>query len=75
MCKIFCEGKEISDLLRTRSKRANVLPNMFSYLDDPEISKTTNTLEGYLGRLKQNYREHRGLYPKKRKKQCFNKSS
>ncbi len=45
----------------------NALPNMFSYLDYPEISKTTNALEEYFGRLKQKYRVHRGLSPHKRK--------
>ena len=60
-------GKVFSDLLRTRSMIRNALPNMFSYLDYPEISKTTNALEGYFGRLKQNYRVHRGLSPLKRK--------
>jgi len=60
-------GKVFSDLLRTRSMLRNALPNMFSYLDYPEISKTTNALEGYFGRLKQKYRIHRGLSPHKRK--------
>lgn len=60
-------GKVFSDLLRTRSMILNALPNMFNYLDNPEISKTTNALEGYFGRLKQKYRVHRGLSPGKRK--------
>lgn len=60
-------GKEFSDLLRTRSMIINALPNMFNYLDNPEISKTTNALKGYFGRLKQKYRVHRGLSPQKRK--------
>ena len=60
-------GKVFSDLLRTRSMLLNALPNMFNYLDNPEISKTTNALEGYFGRLKQKYRIHRGLSPLKRK--------
>ena len=60
-------GKVFSDLLRTRSMIINALPNMFNYLDDPEISRTTNALEGYFGRLKQKYRVHRGLSPRKRK--------
>ncbi len=60
-------GKVFSDLLRTRSMIRNALPNMFSYLEYPEISKTTNALEGYFGRLKQKYRVHRGLSPLKRK--------
>ena len=60
-------GKVFSDLLRTRSMIINALPNMFRYLDNPEISRTTNALEGYFGRLKQKYRVHRGLSPQKRK--------
>ena len=40
---------------------------MFSYIENPEISKTTNALEGYFGRLKQKYRVHRGLSTEKRK--------
>ncbi len=42
------------------------LPDMFHYLDDPHISKTTNGLEGYFSRLKSHYRQHRGLSPRKR---------
>ena len=60
-------GKVFSDLLRTRTMITNALPNMFNYLDNPEISRTTNALEGYFGRLKQKYRVHRGLSPNKRK--------
>jgi transposase-like protein len=60
-------GKVFSDLLRTRSMLINALPNMFNYLDNPEISRTTNALEGYFGRLKEKYRVHRGLSPAKRK--------
>lgn len=60
-------GKVFSDLLKTRSMIINTLPNMFRYLDNAEISKTTNALEGYFGRLKQKYRVHRGLSPQKRK--------
>lgn len=60
-------GKVFSDLLRTRSMIINALPYMFNYLDEPEISKTTNALEGYFGRMKHMYRRHRGLAPSKRK--------
>jgi transposase-like protein len=60
-------GKVFSDLLRARSMINNALPNMFNYLLNPEISKTTNALEGYFGRLKQKYRQHRGLSLSKRK--------
>ena len=60
-------GKVFSDLLRTRSMILNALPHMFNYLDNPEISKTTNALEGYFGRLKHKYRTHKGLSLHKRK--------
>lgn len=40
-------------------KRA--LPNMFHYLDNPNIQKTTNGLESFFGHLKQNISLHRGL--------------
>lgn len=60
-------GKVFSDLLRTRSMILNALPDMFNYLENSEISKTTNALEGYFGRLKQKYRLHRGLSPRKRR--------
>lgn len=60
-------GKVFSDLIRTRSMIINALPYMFNYLDNPEICRTTNALEGYFGRLKQKYRVHSGLSPSKRK--------
>jgi len=37
------------------------LPYMFGYLDHPNIPTTTNRLEGFFSRLKQHYRQHRGL--------------
>lgn len=40
-------------------KRA--LPNMFHYLDNPSIPKSTNGLESFFGHLKQNIAIHRGL--------------
>jgi len=59
-------GKVFSDVKRARSMLLKALPDMFHYLDDPDIPKTTNGLEGYFSRLKQNYRNHRGLKPEKR---------
>ncbi len=59
-------GKVFSDIKRARSMLVKALPDMFHYLDDPNIPKTTNGLEGYFSRLKQNYRNHRGLKPEKR---------
>lgn len=60
-------GRVFSDLLRARAMILNALPYMFSYLEYPNIPRTTNALEGYFGRLKQKYRVHKGLSPKKRK--------
>jgi hypothetical protein len=40
-------------------KRA--LPNMFHYLNNPRIPKSTNGLESFFGHLKQNISIHRGL--------------
>lgn len=37
------------------------LPDMFHYLDNPNIAKTTNGLESFFGHLKQNISLHRGL--------------
>ena len=54
-------GRVFSDLKRARSMLLAALPNMFHYLDDPVIPKSTNALEGYFARLKHKYRQHRGL--------------
>ena len=59
-------GKVFSDIKRARSMLLKAIPDMFHYLDDSNISKTTNGLEGYFSRLKANYRNHRGLKPSKR---------
>lgn len=54
-------GPVFSDLKRARSLLLSALPNMFLYLDNPSIPNSTNALEGYFSRLKQRYRQHRGL--------------
>jgi hypothetical protein len=54
-------GRVFSDIKRARSMFLKALPNMFHYLNDPNISFTTNGLEGYFSRLKNHYRLHRGL--------------
>ena len=56
-------GWVFSDLKRARSLLLAALPDMFHYLDDPAIPKSTNALEGYFARLKHKYRQHRGLAP------------
>ena len=62
--RIACSAEHgwvFSDLKRARSMLLAALPDMFRYLDDPLIPKSTNALEGYFARLKQRYRQHRGL--------------
>jgi transposase-like protein len=54
-------GWVFSDLKRARRMLLTALPNMFHYLQDRRIPKSTNALEGYFGRLKQKYRQHHGL--------------
>ena len=39
----------------------SALPDLFHYLEDRNIPKQTNGLEGRFGQLKQHYRQHRGL--------------
>ena len=56
-------GWVFSDLKRARSLLLAALPDMFHYLDDPAIPKSTNAFEGYFARLKHKYRQHRGLAP------------
>lgn len=43
------------------------IPNMFLYLENPRIPKSTNGLESFFGHLKDNLRIHRGLSKKHRK--------
>jgi transposase-like protein len=54
-------GWVFSDLKHARSMLLSALPDMFHYLDDPNIPKSTNALEGYFSRMKQKYLQHRGL--------------
>ena len=43
------------------------LPDMFHYLDNPRIPKSTNGLESFFGHLKANLNVHRGLSKEHRK--------
>lgn len=52
------------DLRRTMTLIFNALPDMFHYLKDANIHKTTNTIESFYSRLKADYRKHRGLTEK-----------
>lgn len=48
-------------LRQARSSIRNAIPDMFHYLDNVSIPKTTNGLEGWFSALKNAYRSHRGL--------------
>jgi len=52
------------DLKRTMALIYNALPDMFHYLSDENIPKTSNVLESFYSRLKADYRKHRGLTEK-----------
>jgi len=54
-------GRVFSDIIRARSMLLKALPNLFHYLDNSKIPRSTNALEGYFSRLKEHYRLHRGL--------------
>jgi len=55
------KGWVASDIQRARSMLVRALPFMFNYLKDKNIPNTTNAIEGYFSRLKQHYRQHKGL--------------
>ncbi len=57
-------GKVFSDIKRARSLILKAWPDMFHYLEDQNIPFSTNGIESYFSRLKNNYRQHRGLSPK-----------
>lgn len=49
------------DLKRTVGLINKAIPNMFHFIKDPNIAKTTNLLEGFYSQLKHQYQRHRGL--------------
>ena len=55
------------DLRSARRSVIRAIPNMFHYLTNPSIPKTTNGLESFFGHLKDNLSIHRGLTTKHRK--------
>jgi transposase-like protein len=67
------------DLKRTVVLIDNALNDMFYFLKEPNITSTTNALEGYYSRLKADYRRHRGLSQKHKisylKWYCFLKNN
>lgn len=56
-------GWVFQDLVRARSMLLKALPDLFRYVKDPRVARSTNALEGYFSRLKEHYRHHRGLSP------------
>ena len=52
------------DLKRTIVLLNNAIPNMFHYLDNKNIKRTTNALEDFHSRLKSDYQKHLGLTEK-----------
>ena len=57
---------QFKDLKKTVTLIKNALPDMFHYLENPNIPSTTNALEGFYSRLKSDYQRHRGLSSKNR---------
>lgn len=53
-------------LRRSYFSLKRTLPNMFHYLKNDRIPKTTNGIEGYFSHLKNHLDLHRGLTPKNR---------
>jgi hypothetical protein len=49
------------NLKRSTTLIQKALPNLFHYLDNPKIPKSTNGLESFFGHLKDNLSIHRGL--------------
>lgn len=60
-------GRVFSDLIRARSMLLKALPNLFHYVSNPKIPRSTNAIEGYFSRMKEIYRLHRGLSIESRK--------
>jgi transposase-like protein len=50
-----------SDIIRAYRMIENATNNMFYYLDNTNISKTSNALEGYFSHLKKKFRNHAGI--------------
>ncbi len=62
--RYWCTHKVVRRSFMT-IKRA--LPNMFHYLDNPTIPKSTNSIESFFGHMKGHLNIHRGLSYKHRK--------
>lgn len=53
-------------LRRAEALVRGAIPDLFHYLDDSSIPKTSNGLEGRFSSFKQHYKQHRGLSKKRR---------
>lgn len=60
-------GRVFSDIIRARSMLLKALPNLFHYVSNLKIPRSTNAIEGYFSRMKEIYRLHRGLSKDSRK--------
>ena len=54
-------------LRRTAVMIQKAIPNMFHYMDEPIIPKSTNSIESFFGHLKDNMSIHRGMTHHNRK--------
>lgn len=54
-------GWVFSDLKRARNMLLNALPDLFHFIENKKIPRSTNMIESYFSRLKEHYRHHRGL--------------
>lgn len=59
-------GWVMSDLKRARSMLLKAMPEMFHFLDHPQIPNTSNCAESFFSKLKENIKIHRGLTKEKR---------
>ena len=50
-----------NDLRKAYIHLKRALPNLFTYIDNPGVPKTTNALEAFFGHIKDQIRSHRGL--------------
>ena len=56
----------VRDARKVVSLIGNAYPDMWHFLKDRKIPKTTNKLEGYFGELKQKYVRHKGMWARSR---------
>ena len=55
------EWKEHRMVCKSYTQLRRALPNMFNFVDSPDIPRTTSALEAFFGQLKENISLHRGL--------------